>query len=67
MVRNVGGRHKRKIRVIDFKRVRDDIKATVKSIEYDPNMSILNTENRLLLVSNSFNSYFDTSLYSLIW
>ena len=36
-VRNVGGGHKRKIRVIDFKRVRDDIKATVKSIEYDPN------------------------------
>ncbi len=38
-VRNVGGGHKRKIRVIDFKRVRDDIKATVKSIEYDPNRS----------------------------
>ena len=38
-VRNVGGGHKRKIRIIDFKRVRDDIQATVKSIEYDPNRS----------------------------
>ena len=38
-VRNIGGGHKRKIRIIDFKRVRDDIQATVKSIEYDPNRS----------------------------
>ena len=38
-VRNVGGGHKRKIRIIDFKRVRDGIEATVKSIEYDPNRS----------------------------
>ena len=38
-VRNIGGGHKRKIRIIDFKRVRDDIEATVKSIEYDPNRS----------------------------
>ena len=37
--RNIGGGHKRKIRIIDFKRVRDDIQATVKSIEYDPNRS----------------------------
>ena len=38
-VRNVGGGHKRKIRVIDFYRKRDDIQAKVKSIEYDPNRS----------------------------
>ena len=38
-VRNVGGGHKRKIRIVDFKRDRDDIKAIVKSIEYDPNRS----------------------------
>ena len=36
-VRNVGGGHKRKIRIIDFKRNRDGIEARVKSIEYDPN------------------------------
>ena len=38
-VRNVGGGHKRKYRVIDFKRTKDGIPATVKEIEYDPNRS----------------------------
>ena len=32
-----GGGHKRKYRIIDFKRNKDGIPATVKSIEYDPN------------------------------
>src|SRR5210317_1092377 len=36
-VRNRGGGHKRRYRVIDFKRDKDGIPATVKSIEYDPN------------------------------
>ena len=36
-VRNVGGGHKRKYRVIDFKRDKVNIPATVKAIEYDPN------------------------------
>ncbi|ANY13055.1 MULTISPECIES: 50S ribosomal protein L2 [Lactobacillales] len=36
-VRHRGGGHKQKYRVIDFKRIKDGIKATVKSIEYDPN------------------------------
>ena len=34
-----GGGHKRKIRVIDFKRDKAGIPATVASIEYDPNRS----------------------------
>ena len=34
-----GGGHKRKFRFIDFKRNRDGIPATVKTIEYDPNRS----------------------------
>jgi len=34
-----GGGHKRKIRVIDFKRDKAGIPATVSSIEYDPNRS----------------------------
>jgi large subunit ribosomal protein L2 len=38
-VRNVGGGHKRKLRIIDFKRQKFDIPATVKTIEYDPNRS----------------------------
>jgi len=35
--RHVGGGHKQKYRVIDFKRNKDGIKATVERIEYDPN------------------------------
>jgi large subunit ribosomal protein L2 len=32
-----GGGHKRKYRIIDFKRRKDNVWATVQSIEYDPN------------------------------
>ena len=38
-VRHRGGGHKKKYRIIDFKRLKDDIPATVKAIEYDPNRS----------------------------
>ncbi|MEJ6348092.1 50S ribosomal protein L2 [Holzapfeliella sp. He02] len=38
-VRHRGGGHKQKYRVIDFKRNKDNVKATVKAIEYDPNRS----------------------------
>ena len=31
--------HKRQYRIIDFKRVKDDVPATVLGIEYDPNRS----------------------------
>jgi len=34
-----GGGHKKKYRIIDFKRNKVDIPATVKTIEYDPNRS----------------------------
>ncbi len=36
-VRNIGGGHKRRYRIIDFKRNKEGITGTVKSIEYDPN------------------------------
>ena len=36
-VRHRGGGSRRKYRIIDFKRNKDGIPATVKSIEYDPN------------------------------
>ena len=36
-VRHRGGGAKRKYRIVDFKRYKDGIPATVKSIEYDPN------------------------------
>lgn len=37
--RRRGGGHKRKYRIIDFKRNKYDVPATVASIEYDPNRS----------------------------
>ncbi len=37
--RHRGGGSRRKYRLIDFKRRKDDVPATVKSIEYDPNRS----------------------------
>jgi large subunit ribosomal protein L2 len=38
-MRYIGGGHKRKYRIIDFKRNKYDIPAKVHSIEYDPNRS----------------------------
>ena len=38
-VRYRGGGHKRMYRIIDFLRTKDNVKATVKTIEYDPNRS----------------------------
>ena len=38
-VRHRGGGNRRKYRVIDFKRNKFDVKATVKTLEYDPNRS----------------------------
>jgi len=37
--RHQGGGHKRRYRIIDFKRLKDGIPAKVASIEYDPNRS----------------------------
>ncbi len=36
-VRNIGGENRRKYRIIDFKRKKDGVVATVESIQYDPN------------------------------
>ena len=38
-VRHIGGGNRQKYRIIDFKRNKDNVPATVKSIEYDPNRS----------------------------
>jgi len=38
-MRRIGGGHKRKYRVIDFKRNKFDVPGTVREIEYDPNRS----------------------------
>ena len=38
-VRHQGGGNRQKYRIIDFKRNKEDMKATVVGIEYDPNRS----------------------------
>ncbi|ENO1791751.1 50S ribosomal protein L2 [Vibrio alginolyticus] len=38
-VRHIGGGHKHHYRVVDFKRTKDSIPATVERLEYDPNRS----------------------------
>src|SRR5213596_2798096 len=37
--RGIGGGHKQKIRLVDFKRSRHGVEATVSAIEYDPRRS----------------------------
>src|SRR6056300_1292679 len=39
--RHIGGGHKQRYRIIDFKRNKDGIPARVERIEYDPNRSAL--------------------------
>ncbi|URJ29249.1 50S ribosomal protein L2 [Blochmannia endosymbiont of Camponotus modoc] len=38
-VRHIGGGHKKRYRIIDFKRNKDGISAVIKRLEYDPNRS----------------------------
>jgi large subunit ribosomal protein L2 len=54
--RHIGGGHKRRYRLIDFKRNKDDIVAIVKAVEYDPNrnaniclVSYLDGEKRYII------------------
>jgi len=58
-VRHRGGGHKRRYRIIDFKRTKDGIPAKVAAIEYDPNRSAniallhyLDGEKRYILAPN---------------
>ena len=52
--RHIGGGNRRKYRIIDFKRNKDDIPATVKSIQYDPNRS---AHIALLVYADGVKSY----------
>ena len=61
-VRHIGGGNRKKYRIIDFKRNKDNIPAKVVSIEYDPNRSayiaLLNYadgEKRYILAPNGLN------------
>src|SRR5438128_4690019 len=37
--RGIGGGHKQKLRIVDFKRLKHGVEATVSAIEYDPGRS----------------------------
>src|SRR5205085_12008342 len=52
--RHQGGGHKRRYRVIDFKRAKDGVPAKVAAIEYDPNRS---ARIALLHYAGGFKSY----------
>ncbi len=58
-MRYIGGGHKKKYRIIDFKRDKNGIPATVKTIEYDPNrtafialLSYVDGEKRYVIAQN---------------
>ena len=57
--RNIGGGHKQRYRIIDFKRDKNGIPATAKTIEYDPNrtafialVSYTDGEKRYVIAQN---------------
>ena len=58
-MRYIGGGHKKKYRIIDFKRDKNDVPATIKTIEYDPNrtafialLSYADGEKRYVIAQN---------------
>ncbi|MBL4939493.1 MAG: 50S ribosomal protein L2 [Lutibacter sp.] len=58
-MRYIGGGHKKKYRIIDFKRDKNGVPATVKTIEYDPNrtafialLSYVDGEKRYIIAQN---------------
>ncbi|MFI4847231.1 MAG: 50S ribosomal protein L2 [Candidatus Makana argininalis] len=52
--RHIGGGHKKKYRILDFKRIKDNIEALVERIEYDPNRS---ANIALILYKDGIRSY----------
>ena len=61
-MRYIGGGHKQQYRIIDFKREKDGIPATVKTIEYDPNrtarialLAYADGEKRYIIAPNGLN------------
>ncbi len=60
--RHIGGGNKRKYRIIDFRRDKDDVVGVVKAVEYDPNrnaniclVSYLDGEKRYILAPKGLN------------
>ncbi len=61
-MRYIGGGHKKSYRIIDFKRDKDGVPATVKTVEYDPNRTAFiallfyaDGEKRYIIAPNGLN------------
>ena len=70
-MRYKGGGHKRRYRIIDFKRTKTGVPATVASIEYDPNrtafIALLNYqdgEKRYVVAQSGLNVYARSFIHS---
>ena len=66
----IGGGHKQRYRIIDFKRDKNGIPATVKTIEYDPNrtafialVSYTDGEKRYVIAQNGFKGRSDYCIW----
>ena len=60
-MRHIGGGHKKRYRLVDFKRNKFDVTAEVKTIEYDPNRTAFialveytDGEKRYIIAQNGF-------------
>ncbi len=69
--RHRGGGHKRRYRVIDFRRDKDGVPAVVASVQYDPNRSAriallhyVDGEKRYILAPDRFGSGSDVGEWS---
>ncbi|MFI4853141.1 MAG: 50S ribosomal protein L2 [Candidatus Makana argininalis] len=52
--RHIGGGHKKRYRILDFKRIKDNMEALIERIEYDPNRS---SNIALILYKDGIRSY----------
>src|SRR5687768_18485128 len=68
-MRRIGGGHKRQYRIIDFKRNKHGMPATVQHIEYDPNRSariaLVQYEDRKSTRLNSSHGYISYAVFCL--
>ena len=73
-MRYMGGGHRQHYRIIDFKRNKKDMNATVVSIEYDPNRTAFialvqyaDGEKRYIICSTRFTSWYELYLLVRMW
>ena len=73
-MRHKGGGHKRRYRIIDFKRDKFDIPAEVKTIQYDPNRTAFialleykDGEKRYIIAPKRIASWSESSFWRKNW